>query len=129
MMNIERLNKNYKIGEQVVFAEGEGGFPFIHVRNDKASALISIYAGQVLAYQPQGIPADLLFLSKRAYYQAGKAIKGGVPICWPWFGLDPEGRGRPAHGFMRNRMWDIVEVSATPEGNTRIVLGSTDTEE
>lgn len=128
-MNIEQLNKNYKIGEQVVFAEGEGGLPFIHVRNGKASALISIYAGQVLAYRPQGIQDDLLFLSKRAYYQAGKAIKGGVPICWPWFGPDPEGRGRPAHGFMRNRMWDIVEVSTTPEDNTRIVLGSTDTEE
>lgn len=128
-MNIEQLNKNYRIAEQVVFSEGEGGLPFIHVNNNKASALISIYAGQVLGYQPKNTQDDLLFLSQRAYYQEGKAIKGGVPICWPWFGPDPEGQGRPAHGFMRNHMWDVIEVSATLEGNTCITLGTTDTEE
>lgn len=128
-MHIEQLNRNYGIGEQVVFAEGEDGLPFIHISNDKASALISVYAGQVLAYQPRGVQNDLLFLSKRAYYQAGKAIKGGIPICWPWFGPDPEGLGRSAHGFVRNRMWDVIESSATPDGNIRIVLGLTSTGE
>lgn len=74
-MNIEQLNKKLQNWGTGSFAEGEGGLPFIHVRNDKASALISVYAGQVLAYRPQSIQDDLLFLSKRAYYQAGKAIK------------------------------------------------------
>ncbi|MCC6917451.1 D-hexose-6-phosphate mutarotase [Nitrosomonas sp.] len=128
-MNIGQLNRNYGIGKQVVFTEGEGGLPFVHVSSDKASALISVYAGQVLAYRPKGVQDDLLFLSKRAYYQPGKAIKGGVPVCWPWFGPDPEGLGRPAHGFVRNRMWDVIESSTTPEGDIRIVLGLTGTEE
>ncbi|SFU61866.1 glucose-6-phosphate 1-epimerase [Nitrosomonas eutropha] len=128
-MNIEQLNQKYGIGEQVVFKEGEGGLPFIHIKNEKANALISIYGGQVLAFRPIHAQDDLLFLSKRAYYQQGKAIKGGVPICWPWFGPDPEGKGRSAHGFMRNRMWDVIETSTTPDSGTRIVLGSADTKE
>ena len=128
-MNIERLNNEYGIADQVVFVEGEGGFPFIRIRNDKASALISVYAGQVLSFQPEHARDDLLFLSEQAYYQPGKAIKGGVPICWPWFGPDPEGLNRPAHGFLRNRMWDVVETSATPEGDTRVILGLTDSDE
>jgi len=129
MMNIEQLNQKYGIEKQVVFKEGEGGLPFIHVTNEKASALISIYGGQVLAFRPLHARDDLLFLSKRAYYQQGKAIKGGIPVCWPWFGPDPEGKGRPAHGFMRNRMWEVIETSVTPENGTLIVLGLADTEE
>lgn len=128
-MNIEQLNKKYGIEKQIVFKEGEGGLPFIHVTNEKASALISIYGGQVLAFRPLHARDDLLFLSKRAYYQQGKAIKGGIPVCWPWFGPDPEGKGRPAHGFMRNRMWEVIETSVTPENGTLIVLGLADTEE
>lgn len=128
-MNIEQLNQKYGIGEQVVFKEGEGSLPFIHVKSEKANALISIYGGQALTFRPLHAQDDLLFLSKRAYYQQGKAIKGGVPICWPWFGPDPEGKGRPAHGFMRNRMWEVIETSVTPDNDILIILGSTDTEE
>ena len=63
-----------------------------------------------------------MFLSEHAYYQEGKAIKGGVPICWPWFGPDPEGKGRPAHGFVRNRPWRLFATETTPEGDTKVVL-------
>ncbi len=128
-MNIEQLNGQYRIANQVRFEAGEGGLPFIHVNNGKATALISIYGGQVLAFQPKHANNDLLFLSKLAYYQPGKAIKGGVPICWPWFGPDPEGLNRPAHGFMRNRLWEVVETTQTAEGDTRVVLGLSDTAE
>lgn len=128
-MNIEQLNNQYGIANQVKFEAGEGGLPFIHVNNGKATALISIYGGQVLAFQPKHANSDLLFLGKLAYYQPGKAIKGGVPICWPWFGPDPEGLNRAAHGFMRNRLWEVVETTETTEGSTRVVLGLSDTAE
>ncbi|WP_090287259.1 D-hexose-6-phosphate mutarotase [Nitrosomonas mobilis] len=128
-MSIEQLNNQHGIAGQVTFETGEGGLPFIRVRNDKATALISIYGGQVLAFHPKHTDSDLLFLSKRAYYQSGKAIKGGVPICWPWFGPDPEGLNRPAHGFMRNRLWEVVETASTTEGDICVVLGLSDTPE
>ncbi|SCX45926.1 D-hexose-6-phosphate mutarotase [Nitrosospira sp. Nsp1] len=128
-MNIEQLNAEYGIADQVKFIEGVGGFPFIKIDNVKASALISIYGGQVLSFQPANEPYNLMFLSNAAYYQAGKSIKGGVPICWPWFGPDPEQLGRPAHGFVRNRLWNVMEAEVTANGECKITLGLTDTPE
>jgi glucose-6-phosphate 1-epimerase len=71
----------------------------------------------------------VMFLSDKAYYQSGKAIKGGIPICWPWFGPDPEGLGRTAHGFVRNRMWNMVRSLTTTDGDTQVILGLSDTPE
>ncbi|MDO8436726.1 MAG: D-hexose-6-phosphate mutarotase [Nitrosomonadaceae bacterium] len=128
-MKIEQLNTDYAIAGQLRFIEGKGGFPFIEISNTKASALISVYAGQVLSFRPAGEANDLMFLSEKAYYQPGKAIKGGVPICWPWFGADPQGLGRPAHGFVRNRLWNVVATGTTADGGTKVTLGLIDTPE
>ncbi|MDP1559386.1 MAG: D-hexose-6-phosphate mutarotase [Nitrosomonas sp.] len=129
MMNIEKLNRDYAIAGQLTFIEGQGGLPMIQVNSSKAKALISIHAGQVLSYQPANEPEDLMFLSEKAYYQAGKAIKGGAPICWPWFGADPEGHGRPGHGFVRNRLWNVVSTEITATGEIKVILGLVDTPE
>jgi glucose-6-phosphate 1-epimerase len=128
-MNIEQLNADYAITNQVKFVQGKGGFPIIEINNEHAKALISVYAGQVLSFQPQGESEDLMFLSDQAYYQAGKAIKGGIPICWPWFGPDPENSGRASHGFVRNRLWTVLGVETTRNGETQVKLGLVDTPE
>lgn len=128
-MNIEQLNADYGIAQKVRFVAGKGGLPVIEVNNEYAKATISIYAGQVLSFQPVGQSANIMFLSDKAYYQEGKAIKGGTPICWPWFGPDPLSKGRSSHGFVRNRMWQIREVVSTQDGSTKIALGLTDTPE
>lgn len=128
-MNIEQLNADHGIAEQLKFIEGAGGFPFIKIDNAKASALISVYAGQVLSFQPANERHNLMFVSEAAYYQAGKGIKGGTPICWPWFGPDPEQLGRPSHGFVRTRFWDVVRTEMTGDGDSKVTLGLTDTPE
>lgn len=128
-MNIAQLNTNYGIADKVKFVEGEGGFPVAEISNEYAQAKISVYAGQVLSFRPVDQAEDIMFLSSTAYYLAGKAIKGGTPICWPWFGPDPEDKGRASHGFVRNRMWQIRDVISTPEGETKISLGLVDTPE
>ena len=127
-MNIEKLNTDHAIAGQLKFIEGKGGIPMIEVNTAKASALISIHAGQVLSYIPAGETEDVLFLSEKAYYQSGKAIKGGVPVCWPWFGPDPEDKGRPGHGFVRNRPWNVISTETVGEG-VKVTLGLEDTPE
>ncbi len=128
-MSIDQLNTDYGIADNLTFASGNGGFPMIHIDNGQAKAVISVYAGQVLSFQPATETADVMFLSEKAYYAEGKAIKGGIPICWPWFGPDPEDLGRPSHGFVRNRLWNVVATATTPEGATKVTLGLQDTEE
>lgn len=128
-MNIEQLNSDYGIADQLRFSSGKGDLPVVEINNSHAQALISVYAGQVLSYRPKSAPEDLMFLSEKAYYQAGKAIKGGIPICWPWFGPDPEGKGRASHGFVRNRLWSVQSTTTTPEQETKVKLGLQDTSE
>lgn len=125
-MDIDTLNAEFGIDGALRFTEGRGGLTMIEVDNGLATALISPYAGQVLAYRPAGAAEDLLFVSERAYFATGKAIKGGVPICWPWFGADPDGKGRPAHGFVRSWPWRVLATSALPSGATRVTLGVAD---
>ena len=71
----------------------------------------------------------MLFVSDKAYYENGKAIKGGIPVCWPWFGADPNDMGRPAHGFVRNRQWEVTGSESLANGSTKVVMGITDSDE
>jgi len=128
-MTIEQLNANFGIAGQLEFIAGKGELPMIQIKTAKANALISVHAGQVLSFQPKGEADDVMFLSSKAYYQDGKAIKGGAPICWPWFGADPEGKGRPGHGFVRNRPWNVISTEALNNGDIKVVLGLDDTPE
>ena len=126
-MTIEQLNVDYGTNG-IQFKAGKADFPLIDIDNGSATATISLYGGQVLAFQPKGEPEPLLFLSDNAYYQTGKAIKGGVPVCWPWFGPDPEDKGRPSHGFVRNRLWRVVKTETIGD-TTTVVLGVSASEE
>ena len=72
---------------------------------------------------------DIFFSSDTAFYQLGKAIKGGIPICWPWFGDDPEALGRAAHGFVRNRYWSVQKTATLASGETQVILDLKDTPE
>ena len=128
-MDLAQLNSDYGISGQLEFTSGKGDFPYIQVTNGLATALISVYGGQVLSFQPKGVAQDMMFVSDNAYYKAGKAIKGGVPVCWPWFGPDPEGAGRPSHGFARNRAWQMLRTEALSTGETKVTLGFSDTED
>lgn len=122
-MNVEQLSNDFAVDGHLSFVEGKGDFISARIQNALGEALISTYAGQLLSYRPVGEPEDLLFVSDAAQYQPGKAIRGGVPVCWPWFGPDPGDRGGPAHGFVRNRQWDVLGSAALADGRTQLTLG------
>jgi glucose-6-phosphate 1-epimerase len=122
-VNSEKLNAEFGIPGILMFIEGPGGLVQAHINNPQGEAIVSTYASQVLSFKPAGAAQDLLFLSDAAYYLQGKATKGGVPVCWPWFGPDPEGKGRAAHGFVRNRQWQVISTAQLEGGETQIVLG------
>lgn len=121
-VSIDQLNKQYSLPGTLEFIVGDGGLPFISIKNASATALISLYGGQVLAFQPVGSPKNLLFLSNKAYYGNKKAIRGGIPVCWPWFGPDPKGLNRPSHGFARNSLWTVAKTDTKSNFITQIKL-------
>ena len=127
-MNFDQLC-DYEIENELQFVDIEHGFTYIEINNASAHATISTYSGQVLSYRPKSQKDDLLFVSDKAYYAEGKAIKGGIPVCWPWFGADPDDLGRPAHGFVRNRQWEVAATESLDDGSTRVVMELTDTDD
>ncbi len=127
-MNFEQLSQ-YEIEDELEFVEIEHGFTYIEINNARAHATLSTYSGQVLSYRPKGQAHDLLFVSDKAYYEDGKAIKGGIPVCWPWFGPDPDGKGRPAHGFVRNRQWQVSASESLADGSTKVIMSLTESDE
>jgi len=129
MQNLVELNKQFSLSDQLYFEQGEEGFVMINISNQYADARISSYGGQVVSYLAKDQLEDLLFLSDKTVYQHGKAIRGGIPVCWPWFGDDTSGFGRPSHGFARNQQWNVVASDALLDGRTSITLGLQDTEE
>ena len=127
-MNFDQLCE-YEIENELQFVDIEHGFTYIEINNAKAHATISTYSGQVLSYRPKSQKDDLLFVSEKAYYEDGKAIKGGIPVCWPWFGADPDDLGRPAHGFVRNRQWEVTGSESLANGSTKVVLAMVDSDQ
>jgi len=127
-MDIAKANDEFGLDGILQICAGNGGFPLIRIDNEYARAEICGYAGQVLSYCPAGEQNDLLFISRQACFQPGKAIKGGIPVCWPWFGPDPEARNRPDHGFVRARQWTLLLTESMSDGATRVRLGIKDDE-
>lgn len=70
------------------------------------------HGAHVWAWQPAGHD-PVVWMSERARFEDGKAIRGGVPICFPWFGPGRDGDLRPAHGFARITKWRRTDVSET----------------
>lgn len=128
MQNQAELNQQFGIKEQLQFNLEVEGFVMVDISNQYANARISTYAGQIVSFQPNNTKEDVLFLSDKVQYVDGKTIRGGTPICWPWFGDDTSGFGRPSHGFVRNQPWTVLASHAFADGRTSITLGITDTE-
>lgn len=122
-MDIADLNRRFGINGQLKFETGSGDLVQAVVTSAKAHATISTYAGQVLSFQPASAQQDMLFVSEKAYRQAGKAIKGGIPICWPWFGPDPSGKGGPGHGMARTSQWQVTGTRQLDNGDIELRLG------
>lgn len=97
-------------GRAELFAD-EFGLPFIVVTHQACAAKISLYGGQVLHWQPQD-QASVFWLSRDSLFAEGQGIRGGIPICWPWFGDIP---GAGNHGFARLHSWQLNELSITPD--------------
>ena len=80
----------------------EHGLPAVRVATAQATGLVYLQGAHVAAWQPTG-QSPVIWMSPNAVYAPGKALRGGVPICFPWFGGNAEHPKYPAHGFARTR--------------------------
>jgi glucose-6-phosphate 1-epimerase len=97
------------------------GLDVVELTTDEGAAVIALQGAQVLSFAPRGGP-DLLWVSERARWAPGAALRGGIPICFPWFGPHPTEKAFPAHGFARTRAWRLVGVTPADGGRLRAEL-------
>ncbi len=95
--------------------------PCYRLQYQGASLLVSLYGGHLLSYQPTA-GQELLWVSPLANWQGGQAIRGGVPICWPWFGpaaanFNPNAARLANHGLVRNRLWTLLADEAKADSH------------
>jgi glucose-6-phosphate 1-epimerase len=103
---------------------GRGGLERLIIKTPQAEAEIYLHGAHVTAFQPRG-RKPVLFMTRQSWFEAGKPIRGGVPICFPWFG--PGKDGRPAHGFARLKEWDVTGVEQS-DGAVELNFRLPDTE-
>ena len=119
---IEQLNNEFSFHTEkssLSFKSGEGDIPVVEINNEQASAIISLQGAHLLSWISKG-KDDVIWLSHDATFAAGKSVRGGIPICWPWFGAHESNASYPAHGFARTVMWQVSSTQQLATGETQI---------
>lgn len=121
MTRITELNNSFAIEEQLVFEEVAGGLIVAVITNESAEALIALQGAQVLKWSPR-MCGPVIWLSDEANYTRGKSVRGGVPVCWPWFGPHETNPALPSHGFARTNDWEVITSRVLNDGRTQLCL-------
>ena len=127
-MNLADLNSRFGL-PTLKFVEGPGGLIFAEIDNKLGSATLCLQGAHVTTFRPKDQADPVIWLSDMAKFVVGKSIRGGVPVCWPWFGPHASQSGFPGHGFARTVMWDVVGTAALASGETAITLALLDNEQ
>jgi D-hexose-6-phosphate mutarotase len=132
MTTLDELNRRFGGVEGVRFCPSaelyphlEGSLPVLVAENRLGRMAMTPYGAHILSFRPAG-GADMLWLSPLCRMIAGQPIRGGIPLCMPWFGLHPQ--GLPQHGFARITDWSLDRVESLPDGGTALSLSLSDSE-
>ncbi|WP_117314813.1 D-hexose-6-phosphate mutarotase [Chromatocurvus halotolerans] len=101
--------------------EDRPGLPELILRHGDAYLRLSLQGAHITNYSPAG-QDNLLWVSNSARYQPGTAIRGGIPLCWPWFGANPDLPVRPQHGFARTRRFEVLSQQVDTQ-QASVILG------
>lgn len=97
---------------QSVYQSLFGELPILIITHETGSAAISLQGAQLLFWRSANQSTPVIWLSENALFKKGTAIRGGIPVCWPWFGK----LGDPGHGFARIVDWKIDSINENSHG-------------
>ncbi len=113
-MNITELNKRFG-SRRIKFSRGKEGFTWVDIQNEFGSARLTLHGAHLTSFIPAG-GEEVLFVSRKSLFKPEKAIRGGVPVCWPWFSKHPD-PDLPMHGYARVCEWEVASTSSCAEGD------------
>jgi len=105
----------------ITIEEPAPGYPVYVINHPAATARVALHGAHVMEWTPSGQQQPVLYLSPQAVLEHGKPIRGGIPVCWPWFGGHPVDATKPMHGIARNRLWELERADAK-EGHVAMLF-------
>ena len=109
MPDLKTLSE-FEITSHIWTEEIAAQYPVIQLSNDHGTVAIALHGAHIIEYIPAN-QKPVIFTSKEAIYREGKAIRGGIPLCWPWFSAHPTDHSLPSHGYARIQFWQVVKTS------------------
>jgi glucose-6-phosphate 1-epimerase len=125
---IAALNERHGIDGVARIEAGKGGLPRILVESRLCSAEVYLYGAQVTRWKPTGCD-DVIFVSGKSHWERGKAIRGGIPVCFPWFRGKPDNAGAPTHGFVRTKEWRLDTIRREADEGITLLMSTESDEE
>ena len=117
--------KKFELPGAVEIVAGRGGLPLVKLSSKWSECEIYLHGAHVarFAHKTYG---DILWLSPYSSFAVGAPIRGGIPLCFPWFGAHRSRKDLPLHGFARTREWRLLSAAALPGGKTQAVFSTRD---
>ncbi len=114
-LRAEALDRRFGIAGHAQVLTDAAGLPKVQVTSPQCRGEMHLHGAQVTSWAPAGAE-EVIFLSRHARWEQGKAIRGGIPICFPWFRAKADNPHAPAHGVVRTKMWALESVEQNAEG-------------
>ena len=121
-MSAAALNTQFGIKGQLEFITDASGLVVAKIDNAQGAASLCLQGAHLMTWQPKSQSVPVVWLSRDTKPALGKSIRGGAPVCWPWFGAHATDAGFPGHGFARTVPWRVIESGSEPDGATRLTL-------
>jgi glucose-6-phosphate 1-epimerase len=116
------LNARFALpGGELKFIAGQGGLLCAEINTAACTGRIYLQGAHVAAWQPAG-EAPVIFMSSKSDFAEGKAFRGGVPVCFPWFAAKADDPAAPFHGVVRTAQWDVVSTKPLPGAEVSVVM-------
>jgi D-hexose-6-phosphate mutarotase len=129
MIGSAGLNERFALAGQLAFRDTGDGVAVVEITNALATAAVCLQGAHLMQWQPRRAAEPVVWLSPQTRPAPGKSLRGGVPVCWPWFGGHAAQEGYPAHGFARIAPWEVTATEARADGASVLTLRLLDSEE
>ena len=122
---ITELNRVLELPRFARVVAGNGGLPKVSITSPEATGEMYLHGAHVTSWRPAGAE-EVLYVSPNSRWEDGRTIRGGVPICFPWFGDKSHDPTAPAHGFVRTKAWRLLSIEQNSEGVAVIMVTESD---
>jgi len=122
-MQIQELNERFGIPGVAQIVAGNGGLARVNIASSAVAGEVYLQGAQVMSWRPAGVE-EVIFVSRQSHWEPGRAIRGGIPICFPWFRGKSDDPKAPAHGFVRTRQWTLESVTAEKDGSITVACAT-----